>query len=207
MSDTTTNEARVGTFGDIQSAAVAATHGQIEHTHEVRRCLKRWPVSMKDEIERYSRPSRHASAKQANIYVNTVREDLETEGLESSSERLKDTVSVMILTSPDSTGVSVPDDEVDKLAEDNANLVRRILGNMLRDILPGKPAGFDDISDIEIDSDGEAERERAGESREARTGVSGAPNVGGVIVKAAGGGVFQAAAAEGVSPAVLERAR
>ena len=80
MNESTPHRLRVGTLWDVRSAAVAATHAQVEHTHEVRRCLKRWPVSWKDEIERYGRPSKHASAKQANIYIDALREDLETEG-------------------------------------------------------------------------------------------------------------------------------
>jgi hypothetical protein len=80
MNATTDREVGVSTLGDIRSAAVVAAQAQIEHTHEVRRCLKRWPVRMKDEIEQYSRPSRQAVSKQGWGYVDTIREDLETEG-------------------------------------------------------------------------------------------------------------------------------
>eukprot|EP00959_Pyramimonas_sp_CCMP1952_P300684 6289412-Pyramimonas_sp.AAC.1 len=85
MIDTSAKDFRVGTRHDVQSAAVAATSGQIEHTHEVRRCFKRWPVNMKDDIERYSRQNRDASAKHGNMYANMVREDLEKKGGRSPS--------------------------------------------------------------------------------------------------------------------------
>ena len=49
-------------------------------------------------------------------------------GLGSSVERLRDSVGVMVATSLESLGVSLPDDEVDNLTEESAGLVQRILG-------------------------------------------------------------------------------
>eukprot|EP00242_Pyramimonas_sp_CCMP2087_P015813 CAMPEP_0198208318 /NCGR_PEP_ID=MMETSP1445-20131203/11695_1 /TAXON_ID=36898 /ORGANISM="Pyramimonas sp., Strain CCMP2087" /LENGTH=189 /DNA_ID=CAMNT_0043881669 /DNA_START=45 /DNA_END=610 /DNA_ORIENTATION=+ len=166
MNATTDREVGVSTLGDIRSAAVVAAQAQIEHTHEVRRCMKRWPVRMKDEMEQYSRPGRQAVSKQGWGYVDTIREDLETEGLQDSKERLQDTISVLIETALNSLGKRLPDEEVDELAENNAIMVQRIIGNMLRDKIPQKPEDFDNGSDKESDkeaaiegSDNEAEEE------------------------------------------------